>query len=193
MGIWSRYASHQLVRRRFDWIVRVRLLSRLLKKRVDMQYITRPPLRIPMFVVQTHCNLLISFIFKMQNTDIRAIRNRILDPTAFTQVSATRWDDPGMISHVIEYPGFRITKKTTVNRIEYLNELPLMIPCFSDVAFVFDLRDPKFTLFAGPKEKPKRMRPDALIRNKVSLTLIRIHVSSHILGSRLMGRWIGCW
>ncbi|KAJ7579004.1 hypothetical protein C8J56DRAFT_1169810 [Mycena floridula] len=89
-------------------------------------------------------------------------QDKVLDAKAFTQASSTRWDDEGLSSRVI-HQSFQVTQSVKVNHVELLTELPTMIPCFLDTAFVFDLRDPKFILYT---EQGKRMTPDALIKDK---------------------------
>ncbi|KAJ6580022.1 hypothetical protein DFH09DRAFT_1444395 [Mycena vulgaris] len=79
------------------------------------------------------------------------------------QKSDTQWLDPQISSQVRVGP-FRVTKNITVNCVEYLTELPSIIPIPEvPTAFVIGLDHPKFAI---TNNKGKLHSVDALIKNK---------------------------
>ncbi|KAJ7586343.1 hypothetical protein C8J56DRAFT_1051720 [Mycena floridula] len=91
------------------------------------------------------------------------VRNEVLDLTKFVKESETRWDDPGLISHVINCPDFQITSATKVQRLEYIDSLPSAFPYLDGVGFVIDLRAEKYAI---RDDLGQRMTPDVLIKDK---------------------------
>ncbi|KAG6824629.1 hypothetical protein H0H92_006258 [Tricholoma furcatifolium] len=85
------------------------------------------------------------------------------DPSIFVLPSDTVWDDPDLTSTFIAQE-IRITASLTVQRLEYLTEIPSLWPIpHIPTAFILDLRHPKFQIF---DKDGKLFSPDALIKNK---------------------------
>ncbi|KAJ7087038.1 hypothetical protein C8R43DRAFT_310073 [Mycena crocata] len=79
------------------------------------------------------------------------------------QESDTFWMDDGMSSQV-RVGRFRVTNSVTVQRVEYLNWLPSILPIPEiTTAFVVDLHDPKFNITDSDGQL---YTVDALIKNK---------------------------
>jgi len=81
------------------------------------------------------------------------------------ELPQTLWLDDGLISRVSNKP-CKVTRQRTVERIEYLNDLPSYWPIPEVfVAYVLDLSGPKFNI----KDKDGNLLPmDMLICDKVS-------------------------
>ncbi|KAG6913688.1 hypothetical protein DXG01_005156 [Tephrocybe rancida] len=85
------------------------------------------------------------------------------DPSVFVIPSNTVWDDPDFTSTVLVQEA-RITTSLTVQRLEYLTEIPSLWPIPQEpTAFVLNLHDPKFQIY---DKEGKLFSPDALIKNK---------------------------
>jgi hypothetical protein len=81
----------------------------------------------------------------------------------------TRWLDPNIVSRVVE-ERTKITTQFIADRVEYISELPPVWPIFRQpTAVVLDISDAKFDIV---DKKGKRLRVDALIRDKVSVSLL---------------------
>ncbi|RDB30944.1 hypothetical protein Hypma_004875 [Hypsizygus marmoreus] len=90
----------------------------------------------------------------------------LFDPSTFKKLSLTDWQNTRITSRVI-LGKTNVTSGVTVERVEYVSELPSLWPIPRvPTAFVVDLRDSKFELFDN---KANLLTPDALIKNKVSL------------------------
>ncbi|KAL0948752.1 hypothetical protein HGRIS_008885 [Hohenbuehelia grisea] len=77
--------------------------------------------------------------------------------------STTVWMDPGLASDVCE-ESTKITREVTVDRVEYLSEIPSVWPVFrTKTAVVVDLRDSKFDF---RDKHGDLLSADALIKNK---------------------------
>lgn len=88
------------------------------------------------------------------------------DSARFIEVSDTEWCDDKIKSRVISCDT-QITTKLTVQRVEYLTEIPWVWPIPRiPTAFLLDLRDPKFNIM---NKDGSLYRPDALIKNKVCI------------------------
>jgi hypothetical protein len=80
--------------------------------------------------------------------------------------SDTHWED-GFTS-MVRFGSFQITRKTKVQRIEYLPDLASIYPIFrSPTATVIDLSDPKHELIDPRTNELHSL--DSLVRNKVYL------------------------
>jgi hypothetical protein len=78
------------------------------------------------------------------------------------------WQDANINSRV-RIGEFRVTKEVTVECIEYLDELPSLLPIPSvPTAFVINLQDRKFAI---TDSKGNLRTVDALIKNKVALAI----------------------
>jgi hypothetical protein len=81
------------------------------------------------------------------------------------ELPQTLWLDDGLVSRVVNKP-CKVTRQRTVERVEYLNDIPSYWPIPEDlVAYVLDLSDSKFDI----KNKDGDLLPvDTLICDKVS-------------------------
>jgi hypothetical protein len=91
-----------------------------------------------------------------------------IDPMSDIEVEwhQTLWLDEGLTSHHVSNKPCKVTRQRSVERVEYLNDLPSYWPIPEVyVAYVLDLSDPKFDI----KNKDGDLLPvDALICDKAS-------------------------
>lgn len=84
------------------------------------------------------------------------------------QKSDTLWLDPEVSSQV-RIGEFRLTQDVTVQRVEYVDGLPSLIPLPEiPTAFVIDLNDPKFAI---QNKQGHLYSADALVKNKVCVSV----------------------
>ncbi|KAF7353417.1 hypothetical protein MSAN_01530800 [Mycena sanguinolenta] len=100
---------------------------------------------------------------RTRGSAVAADRERFFAPSPELPKSDTRWLDDQLSSRV-HIGKFKVTAEVTVDRVEYLTELPSLYPIpETPTAFVIDLQDAKFDIM---KKKGDLCTPDALIKNK---------------------------